>query len=111
MFSEKQRVIYDAVFDANASVLASLAPGVHYQDMHFLAHRVLIKHLLKAGLITGDPEELFENHVSWYFMPHGLGHLLGLDTHGGSFPECTLIHTFEIYKCVFSYWYDSVFVQ
>lgn len=101
VFSEKQRVIYDAVFDANASVLASLAPGVHYQDMHFLAHRVLIKHLLKAGLITGDPEELFENHVSWYFMPHGLGHLLGLDTHdvGGYLPGTDKPET-PILKCL-----------
>jgi Xaa-Pro dipeptidase len=33
------------------------------------------------GLLTGDLEEMIEGRLGYIFMPHGLGHLLGLDVH------------------------------
>jgi Xaa-Pro dipeptidase len=37
--------------------------------------------LLKMGVVRGSLAELESRHVGALFMPHGLGHLLGLDTH------------------------------
>lgn len=37
--------------------------------------------MLKQGLLKGDLEAVIAARVPALFMPHGLGHLLGLDTH------------------------------
>jgi Xaa-Pro dipeptidase len=55
--------------------------GMMWEDVHANAHRVAIKGLLDAGILRGDPDEIFEKRVSTAFFPHGLGHYLGMDTH------------------------------
>ena len=49
--------------------------------MHLLAERVILTELKKIGILNGDIAEMQEKRVSYLFMPHGLGHLLGIDTH------------------------------
>ena len=52
-----------------------------WEDVHANAHKVAIKGLLKAGVLKGDEQEIFDKRVSVAFFPHGLGHYLGMDTH------------------------------
>ena len=49
--------------------------------MHLLAERVILTDLKAAGILKGDVEEMLEKRVGAVFMPHGLGHFLGLDMH------------------------------
>lgn len=54
-------------------------PGVSWPEMHSLAYAILLRHLLAAGLVQGGSvEELMEAEIGGVFMPHGLGHFLGL---------------------------------
>ena len=46
-----------------------------------LAERVLLREIARAGLFRGDLEEMLRADLVLFFMPHGLGHLIGLDTH------------------------------
>ena len=56
--------------------------------MHRLAERTLLAELREGGLVTGDIEEMMKVRLGAIFMPHGLGHLLGLDVHDvGGYPE------------------------
>uniref|UniRef100_A0A915AXZ3 Xaa-Pro dipeptidase n=1 Tax=Parascaris univalens TaxID=6257 RepID=A0A915AXZ3_PARUN len=80
-FSEKQKVIYNAVLQANREVIKAAKPGVRWTEMHLLAERVLLTHLKAAGILKGDVEEMLNARIGAIFMPHGLGHLLGLDVH------------------------------
>jgi len=65
--------------------------GVNWVDMHRLAERVLLEHLMAGGLIIGDIDEMMSAHLGATFMPHGLGHLMGLDVHDvGGYPEVTV---------------------
>ena len=89
-FSGDQRAIYDAVLAANLAVQRAMKPGVTWPQMHRLAERVVAERLLALGLLRGSLEELLGNHVPALFMPHGLGHLIGLDVHDvGGYPEGT----------------------
>ena len=64
-----------------------MRPGVEWIDMHLLADRVHLEELKAAGLLVGDIDEMMEVRLGAVFMPHGLGHLLGIDTHDvGGYP-------------------------
>jgi Xaa-Pro dipeptidase len=81
-FSEEHLNIYLAVKDMQTQVMEKIKPGVLWDDLHFLSHKVLIKHFVKLGLFhNGTEEDIFNSKVSAWFYPHGLGHLLGMDTH------------------------------
>ncbi len=89
-FTSEQRIIYETVLAANLAVQRSMKPGVAWPDMHRLAERVIAERLRDAGLVKGSVEELLANHIPALFMPHGLGHLMGLDVHDvGGYPEGT----------------------
>ena len=90
LFTDKQRLIHEAVLDANKTICDAMKPGVIWSDMHRLAERVLLKHLYKNLKILIYPlqdgkneEEIVDYFMSLFvcsmFMPHGLGHLLGMN--------------------------------
>jgi Xaa-Pro dipeptidase len=81
-FTDKQRQIYTAVLEAQKAVEAAVKPGVKWEDMHLLAERVILQHLVEIGIVKNAPmEELVAKRVGAVFFPHGLGHLFGLKTH------------------------------
>lgn len=91
-FSPVQAVVYNAVLAAHDAVVAAMAPGVRWTDMHTLAYRKILGGLAEAGLLKGDVDDMIEAEVGGIFMPHGLGHLLGINTHdvggyGPGYPE------------------------
>jgi Xaa-Pro dipeptidase len=87
-FSTEQRAVYDTVLAANLAVQRAMKPGVAWPDMHRLAERTIASGLRDLGLLKGSVDELLEHHVPALFMPHGLGHLMGLDVHDpGGYPE------------------------
>jgi Xaa-Pro dipeptidase len=89
-FTPEQRGVYETVLAANRAVQAAMKPGVPWPDMHRLAERVIAERLRDMGLVRGSTDELLAAHVPALFMPHGLGHLMGLDVHDvGGYPEGT----------------------
>lgn len=89
-FTDDQRNIYEAVYKASRAVMAAVKPGVKWPDMHRLAERVQLQCLRDMGLLQGDLDEMMKVHLGAIFMPHGLGHFMGIDTHDvGGYPEGT----------------------
>lgn len=88
-FTEKQAAIYNLVVKANREVMDAIKPGVTWPEMHLLAERITLTGLKELGILKGDVEEALEARVGFLFQPHGLGHLIGLDTHdvGGYLPN------------------------
>jgi Xaa-Pro dipeptidase len=80
-FTDDQKGVYEAVLAANRAVQAAMRPGVPWPDMHRLAERVIAERLREMGLVRGSTDELMARHVPALFMPHGLGHFMGLDVH------------------------------
>src|SRR5262249_57932057 len=56
-------------------------PGLPYEELHDGAHRLLAPLLKEVGIANGSDEELVATGVTRKFLPHGLGHALGLQTH------------------------------
>ena len=80
-FSKESREIYDIVLQMQTECMGLLKAGAVWDDIHAHAHKVAIDGLLKLGILKGEKDEIFKNRTSVAFMPHGLGHYLGMDTH------------------------------
>ena len=63
------------------SLCASVRAGIDWRDVHLEAHRRTGEVLREAGLIRCSAEEAVVSGVTSVFLPHGIGHLLGLEVH------------------------------
>lgn len=81
VFTGSQRAIYDIVLEAQCAAIKQIAPGVEYRDLHLDTCRRLAAGLVDFGLLRGDPDGLVEQDAHALFLPHGLGHMIGLATH------------------------------
>ena len=80
-FNDRQKAIYQAVLDANVKAIDAVKPGIEYREVHFLAAKVLVEGLIKTGIMKGDAQKAVNAEAHTLFMPHGLGHMMGLDVH------------------------------
>ena len=80
-FTQKQREIYEIVLAANNRGRELTKPGSTYLSVHKAAAEVIASGLKQLGLMKGDVKEAVSNGAHALFMPHGLGHMLGLDVH------------------------------
>ncbi len=81
VFTQKQREIYEIVLAANNNVRDAIKPGILYKDMHLLAAKTIASGMKDLGLMKGDIDEAVAAGAHALFMPHGLGHMMGLDVH------------------------------
>ena len=80
-FNRKQKDIYEIVLKANTESIKTAKPGISNRDLHLNACRIIASSLKELGLMKGDTAEAVEKGAHALFMPHGLGHILGLDVH------------------------------
>ncbi|MBK7214430.1 MAG: aminopeptidase P family protein [Bacteroidales bacterium] len=80
-FSQRQKEIYEIVLNANLKSIAATAPGTLYRDCHYVACETIASGLKDLGLMKGDVKQAVAAGAHALFLPHGLGHMLGMDVH------------------------------
>ncbi len=80
-FTPKQKEIYQIVLDSQLAAINAIKPEATYKSIHLLACKVIVEGLKKLGLMKGDAEEAVKAGAHALFLPHGLGHMMGLDVH------------------------------
>ena len=80
-FTERQLEIYSIVEACHDYVLDVAKPGVKYMDVHFAVCRLMTERLKELGLMKGDTDEAVAAGAHAMFLPHGLGHMMGMDVH------------------------------
>ena len=80
-FTQRQLEIYSIVEECHDYVLQVAKPGVKYQDVHFAVCRLMTERLKELGLMKGDTDESVAAGAHAMFLPHGLGHMMGMDVH------------------------------
>ena len=80
-YTTRQREIYDIVVECHDHALAVAKPGVKYMDVHMSVCRLMTERLKELGLMRGDVDEAVAAGAHAMFLPHGLGHMMGMDVH------------------------------
>ena len=80
-FTAMQKDIYSVVLNTQETAIKSIRPGIEYREVHRTACRTIASGLKELNLIKGDVEAAVEAGAHTLFMPHGIGHMLGLDVH------------------------------
>ena len=74
-------VLITRMDELQQSLAAAVRPGIDWRDLHMTAHQLVAELLREAEIICIDADEAVHNGLSGVFLPHGLGHLLGLQVH------------------------------
>ena len=80
-FTQRQLEIYSIVEVCHDHALDVAKPGVKYMDVHFAVCRLMTERLKELGLMKGDTDEAVAAGAHAMFLPHGLGHMMGMDVH------------------------------
>ena len=80
-FTQRQLEIYKIVEECHDYVLDVAKPDVKYADVHFAVCRRMTERLKELGLMKGDTDEAVAAGAHAMFLPHGLGHMMGMDVH------------------------------
>ncbi|HEX6077674.1 MAG TPA: aminopeptidase P family protein [Micromonosporaceae bacterium] len=90
-FTDVQRKIHDAVYEAQQAGMAAVKPGNKFSDIHAAANEVIARRLHEWGLLPEGvtlEQTLDREHGGWHrrWMVHGTSHHLGMDVH-----DCQLL--------------------
>ncbi len=80
-FSQQQKEIYEIVLKANTEAIRAAGPGKSNKDLHIMACGIIASGLKELELMKGNVDEAVAAGAHALFMPHGLGHMMGLDVH------------------------------
>lgn len=91
-FTPEQRMVYDAVYEANEAAFAVAEIGAPYIEMHLAAMQVIAEKTADWGLLPVSKQESLKPEHQFHrrYMVHGTGHMLGLDVHDGADAPRTL---------------------
>ena len=87
-FTTEQATIYNIVLETLNAVIDGAAAGVSYYDLYYLNRDIILDRLLEKGIITGNKSEIISSGRYKQYIPAGLAHPVGLDTHD-PFPKET----------------------
>lgn len=80
-FTERQKTIHNIVRDMFDRAKDLAKAGITYKELHLEACKVLATNMKKLGLMKGEVEDIVNLGAHALFMPHGLGHMMGMTVH------------------------------
>lgn len=80
-FTQRQRDIYDIVENCNELAFNLSRPGITYRDIHLAVAKNMLEGLKSLDIVRGDTDSMTAEGIAGLFMPHGLGHNMGIDVH------------------------------
>ncbi len=80
-FTPRQRDVYNIVLACHDHAIDFAHPGTTWKEVHLNVCKVLAQGLKDLGLMKGNVDDAVAAGAHALFLPHGLGHMMGLDVH------------------------------
>ena len=84
IFTPRQQEVYDILLTAERNACDRCRIGVEWLDFHTQCALELAEGLSRLGIFTGSAEAAVESEAFALFMPHGIGHMVGLGVRDAS---------------------------
>ena len=91
-FTDQQKAIYNIVLKANRGVIAAMKPGItKCAELDTLSKKIILEGLQEIKILKEGytRDQLFDAGLAKIFMPHSIGHLLGLDVNDVGYKSIT----------------------
>jgi Xaa-Pro dipeptidase len=75
------RALVEGLDSLERDLVAMVAPGRPYPEIHLEAHRRVAQLLVAVGVLRTSAEEAVARRLTRAFFPHGVGHQLGIQVH------------------------------
>ena len=75
------RSLVTAMETLELALVDEVKPGKTYQSLHASTLTRIASVLVDHNICKGEPADLIERNIPQLFMPHGVGHLLGIQVH------------------------------
>jgi Xaa-Pro dipeptidase len=79
--AEEFQALIDSMESLQQTLCGELKAGMDFVDLNTRAHELLAHVLVEHGVVTCTADEALATGITRVFLPHGLGHLLGLQVH------------------------------
>ncbi len=80
-FSKTQKKLYDLVLNVEEKIISMVKEGVLRSELQKKAQKMLLKGMLRLGILKGNYKKLWKKEIYKKYFPHGIGHFMGLDVH------------------------------
>lgn len=80
-FSPEAKDLYEATLRVQKKVLSRINTKISLFDLNVLAQELCCQELCDLGIIKESYDEAIEKQIFRKYVPHGVGHHLGLDVH------------------------------
>ncbi len=80
-FSDAQRTLYQIVLDAQLAAIDAVRPGATIPGVHAVALEVLVKGLIRVGILEAPLEAALKAETYKPYYMHRTSHWLGMDVH------------------------------
>ncbi len=80
-FTQRQLDIYNIVVECHDAALQYAKPGIEYREVHFDICKIIFNRMKELGLTKGNTDDAVAAGAHAIFLPHGLGHMMGMDVH------------------------------
>lgn len=80
-FTGPQKIIYEGVLKVQNQLIEMIKPGLRHGELQKFTISGLVDVLLETKILKMSKDEAIESSAYRKYYPHGVSHMLGLDTH------------------------------
>ena len=80
-FTQAQKRIYEKILRVQKDLINMCKPGLQHMELQRFTIQSLTQVLIEENLLKGNVDDNVRSQAYMKYYPHGVSHLLGLDTH------------------------------
>jgi len=91
VFTPEQEEVYNMVLEIQYRVITRVYPGASLSTLQKYAIEYTCDHLTSYGYLSSGVSKCINDRLYYYFYPHGVSHLIGIDVHDRGDPDSNVL--------------------
>jgi len=92
VFTPEQAEVYNMVLEIQYRVISRVYPNMSLGTLQKYCIEYTCDHLTSYGFLSSGVSKCIDDRLYYYFFPHGVSHLIGIDVHDRGDPDSSMLH-------------------